>query len=424
MASTRSFSAMLNDYLPNDLLKEEIIKRDWLLSNIERDDGWQGASSTSGEAAYIVPFVGGNASSIEFGQLASSTDVAEDTFVRGRINSQKEAWGTMVFNHRDLMEHGKGLNEKSFLKILPDRVETFMQTMKEAVSVQLLNGANFATDYGSGSTMGSGLLKVDRIDRFSIGQKFTLDDGTHSKSLYVTAIDINTQIVTVSATRGGSAYTGLVSTDLFTANSTSNKFYHPGAKTAPFQSLVDALLSSANGGGSTLYGVTKTAYPYTQAVNVDGSTINAANILDKLFDAYAQVRIKAKGNASTILMSFKHLASVMKAIEVQKGGFKVAAGDTKASEYGWTEISITSVKGELKIVGIQEMPDAQIVFLDPKALVFASNGFFRKRESPNGNEYFEVRNTTGYQYLVDICLFGDLVVKAPGHCGILYSISY
>ena len=411
MATTRSFSAMLNDYLPNDLLKEEMIKRDWLLSNVEKDDGWQGASSTTGEAAYVVPFVGAGASSVEFGSLAGSTDISEDAFVRGRVNTQKEVWGSMIFNHRDLMEHGKNLNEKTFLKILPDRVESFMQYMKEAVSVNLIGPANFAADYGSGGTYGSGLLKMDKIDRFAIGQKFVLDDGTHSKTLYVTAIDVNTQIITVSATRGGSAYTGLVSTDSFTANSTSNKAYHPGAKTAGFQSLIDALLSSANGGGSTLHGVTKTAYPYLQAVNVDGSAITAANILEKLFDAYNTVRQKAKGNANTILMSFKHLGSIMKLIETQKGGFKVTPGASSASEYGWTEIEITSVKGALKIVGIQEMPDAQIVFLDPKSLVFASNGMFRKRQSPEGKEFFEVRNTTGYQYIVDVCLFGELIVK-------------
>jgi hypothetical protein len=114
----------------------------------------------------------------------------------------------------------------------------------------------------------------------------------------------------------------------------------------------------------------------------------------------------------------------MKLIETQKGGFKVTPTTTKASEFGWTEIEITSVKGALKVVGIQEMSDSEIIFLDPKAIVFASNGMFRKRASPEGKEYFEVRNTTGFQYIVDVCLYGELVVKAPGHCGIIHSISY
>lgn len=96
MATTRSFSTMLNDYLPNELLKEEIIKRDWLLTNCEKDDAWKGGP-------YIVPFVGAGASSIEFGQLAASTDVSEDAMVRGEVSSQKEVWGTMLLNHRKLI---------------------------------------------------------------------------------------------------------------------------------------------------------------------------------------------------------------------------------------------------------------------------------------------------------------------------------
>lgn len=423
MATTRSFSAMLNDYLPESLLKEEMIKRDWLLTNVEKDDGWVGASSTSGEAAYIVPFVGAGASSVEFGQLAGSTDISEDVFVRGRVTSQKEVWGSMIFNHRDLMEHGKGVNEKTFLKILPDRVENFLQYMKEAVSINLLSGPSFAsvTDATNAAT---GIMIVDRVDRFAIGQKVSIDDDNSSAAdLYVTAINVNTKAVTFSQTRGGSA------ANLSTLNSgytvaQNAKFYHPGAQSASFQSLIDALLSAANGGGSTLHGVTKTAYPYLQAVNVDGSSITATNILEKLFDAYTEVRTRAKGNANKILMSYKHLGSIMKLIETQKGGFKVTPGAQSASLYGWTEIEITSVKGALTLVAVQEMPDAQIVFLDPKALTFASNGFFRKRMSPEGNEYFEVRATSGYSYIVDMCLFGELIVKAPGHCGIIYSISY
>lgn len=423
MGTNRSFSAMLNDYLPLDLMKEEIIKRDWLLSNVELDDGWQGASSTTGEAAYIVPFVGAGASSVEFGQLAASSDISEDAFVRGRINAQKEVWGSMIFNARDLAEHGKNISEKSFLKILPDRLEAFLQYMKEAVSINLLYGPHFAA-FTADTNLASGVAEVDRIDRFAIGQKVTLIDGnTGAGTYYVIAIDVNAGAnkngtVTFSASRGGaaadiSAYT----------TAQSAKVYHPGANSSAFQSLIDALLSNANGGGSSLYGVTKTSYPYLQAVQVDGSAVTAANILEKLFDGYTKVRIKAKGKASKILMSYKHLGSVMKLIETQKGGFKVTAGQRSASMYGWDEIEITSVRGNLTIVGIQEMPDSHIVYLDPDAIVFASNGFFRRQKSPDGNEFYIVRNTTGYQYVVDTCLFGDLVVKAPGHCGIMYNIA-
>jgi hypothetical protein len=184
-----------------------------------------------------------------------------------------------------------------------------------------------------------------------------------------------------------------------------------------------AFLSAANGGSASLHGVSKLAYPHLQAVNVLGSSITASNILDKLFDAYSSIRQKARGNANTILMSFKHLGSIMKLIETQKGPFKVTK-DPSASLYGWTEIEITSVKGALTIVGIQEMDDDVIFFVDWGAMKFMTNGFFKKRKSPEGKEYFEVRNTTGYQYIVDTSLFGEMMYTKPGNCGVVYSISY
>ena len=39
MATSRSFSSMLLDYAPLSLLEQEMIKRDWLLSNVEKDNG-------------------------------------------------------------------------------------------------------------------------------------------------------------------------------------------------------------------------------------------------------------------------------------------------------------------------------------------------------------------------------------------------
>lgn len=424
--TSSSFGSILNDYAPNEMFEQEFIKRDYLLTICEKDNGWVGGITSTadnaygGRAAYIVDFEGTQASSISFNALTASNDIAEDRFVRGKVENAKEVWGTMKFNHRDLMEHGS--MKKSMLKILPNRIDKFLAYIKEAVSQNLLYGPHFAKENDTGnSAFASGIVEVNKIDKFFIDQKVVLDDGTLTQSLYVIAIDVNKSTVTLSTSRGGSA-DDLTAGTAFTEDSGLNKFYHPNAKSYSFQSLIDALLSAANGGGASLHGQTKLSYPYLQAVNVSGSTINAVNILEKIFDAYNVVRMKARGNASTILMSYKHLGSVMKLIETQKGGFKVSVETPKASIYGWTEIDVTSVKGALKLVAVQEMPDEQIVFLDPKALVFASNGMFQKRKSPDGIEYFEERATTGYSYIVDICLFGELIVKAPGNCGIIHSI--
>jgi hypothetical protein len=405
---------MLNEYLPNKMLKEELIKRDYILSTIEKDDKWKGGK-------LIVPFKAAGASSVKMGSLTAANDISEDQYVRGSIDDYKEMWGSMLFNHRDLMDHSGRIVEDSFLKILPDSVEDFMEYCKMITSIQMGTGPSFSlvTDATNAAT---GLMVVDRIERFSLGQKVTLDDDNSvAASYYVTAINVNTSVVTLSATRGGAA------ADVSAYSVAQNaKFYTDGADTVSFTSLQDVLLSAANGGSATVHGQSKVAYPFLQAVNISGSSITASNILEKIFDAYTEVRRKAKGNANKVLMSYKHLGSVLKLLDgsPRQGNYNVSVSDKKASVYGWDEVELTSVKGKLTLVGIQEWSDSTIIFLDPKSCVFRSNGFFKKRMSPDGTEYFEVRNTSGYQYIIDICLFGELEVNKPGHNGIIYGISY
>lgn len=418
--TTRSFSAMLNEYLPNELMKEELLKRDYLLQKVTKDNNWLGGT-------LVVPFEGGRASSISFGSLTSSTDVAEYTYIRGQITYQPEMWGTLTFNQRDLWEHGK-ISEQNFLQQLPGQIDAFIDYSKQVASTQMLGSAHFASMTVTGDA--SGTIEVDHVERFEIGQKLDVNNGSTTVTAYVRSINLNGgtlgngSVVLYDARSGGALSTAI--TSAFT--SSNGKCYHPGvlvANTATnkFTGLKDQLLSSANGGSSTLFGQTKTSYPYLQAVNVSGAAISATNILEKLFDAYTRVRSIARGKADTFLMSYKHLGSIMKSIETQKGGFKVSVNSTKASMFGWTEIQITSVKGELTIVGIQEMDDDAIFILDWSAIKFYSNGFFKKRVDPEtGSPFFAVRATTGYSYLVDVALFGDLVLLAPSRCGIIYSI--
>jgi hypothetical protein len=411
MATTRTFQSMLNEYLTYDLLKEEMVKRDYILNKVEKDNGWKGGK-------LIVPFKAASASSIAFGALTAGNDVSEDMPIRGEVAGYKEAWGTMKFNHRDLMEHDGSIPEKTFLRILPDAVEDFMDNMKMVVSVNLLKGSYFAALTVDGTALG--VITVDRPDLFQIGQKvYVVDGNTAAVYGYVRTINMNTNEVVLYDARTGGA---VVDLSAYTV-AQSAKCYFEGQASNGFSSLKDALLSAANGGSATLYGQTKLAYPYLQAVNVSGATISASNILDKIFDAFVTFRQKGKGNPNEVLMSYKHLGSILKLLETSKGQFNVEVGSMKASTYGWTEITIGGVKGSLKVVGIQEMPDTEMFFIDWRGMKFHSNGFFRKRIAPDGKHYFEQRDTTGYSYLVDMCLFGDLVVNRPSYMGVIHSVA-
>lgn len=411
MSTTRSFSAMLNEFLPNSLLLEEHIKRNWIIQNVERDDSWKGGP-------LIVPFRGARASSVAFGSLTDSTDIAEEVYVRGELSGYPEVWGSMVFNHRDLIEHDK-ISEQNFLKVLPDTVDDFMDYVKQCTSLSWLNGPAFAT-LTADATAG-GVIVVDRPERFEIGQKVYLYDASAGLSAagYVRTIAMDTATITIYDARTGGAALNLSAYDLVN----DPKVYFDGSQANGLTSLKLSCLSAANGGTTTLYSQTKTAYPYLQCVNVDGSTSTSASILEDIFNAYTVVKNRGKGMPNKVVMSYLHLGHVMAILEQNKGAYHINQSGTKVNAYGWTEITVFGVKGSLDVVGIQEVDDDYILFLDMKAMKIFTNGFFRKRQNPDGREYFETRATTGYKYIIDICMFGDLVLLRPSYCGILHSLA-
>lgn len=416
MATNRDFQSMLNEFLPMELLKAEMQKRDYLLQSAEMDDTWKGGN-------LVVPFEGQNASSVEFGQLADSTDISKYKYVRGGISVQPEVWGTMRFEHRDLMEHNGKIPESTFLKILPNQIDDFLTNLKMAVSINMLNGAHKAILTVDGTL--TGVLEVDRIDRFSIDEKVVLQDGNSpALAVYVISIDVNGGTLgygalVVSASRGGAP----VDVSAYTV-SQSAKVYHPGAITNSFTSLKGQLLSFANGGTATIFNQTKTAYPYLQAIQIDGTSVSATTILAKIFDGYTKRQILGKGGAAPeVLMSLKHFGSALKVIELQKGAFNIVPNSRKVSQYGYDTIEIGSVSGTtLKLVGIQEMDNTAIMYLDWSTITVYSNGMFKRRTAPDGKQYFEVRSTAGYAYILDHCFFGDVVCKAPWKNAIMYGI--
>jgi hypothetical protein len=425
MSTNRDFNAMLNEYVTLDLMRDELVKRDYILQKLDRDDGWKSGTIP-------VPFEGQHASSVSFGSLSADSNISKFKYVRGQMTTFREVWGSMRFEHRDLMEHDGKINEKSFLKILPGQIEDFVTYMKMAVSVNLLNGPHFAQLTVDGTA--GGVIEVDRVDRFTIDQQVNLIDGnTAEAAYYVIAIDVNGGTlskgsVTLSATRGGAA----ADVSAYTVAQVA-KCYHPGASTESFTSLESQLLSAANGGSSLLHGVSKAAYPYLQAVNYSGASISATNILDHLFAAYSRRQTLAKtGALAEFIMSYKHFGAVLSLLEKgggaganlpQKGLFNVVPGSRKISVYGWQEVMIGSVTGEMiKLVAVQEKSDATIMCLDWNTIKLFTNGFLQRRTAPDGKQYFEIRATTGFAYILDHCLMGDLACVAPAKNLIIYGI--
>lgn len=421
MATLALFDDMLNEHLAYDLLMEEVQERNWLVKNVEKNTKWKGGTLP-------VPFRGARASSFSQGSLTAENDISDYEYVRGEVSDYKETWGTLQFNAKDLHQHvpegarKKGLvNKDSFLRMLPDQIEDFVDGMKDMVSVMLLNGAHFATLTGN-ATANDGLITVDRPERFELGQKIVVDDDNSTAvECYVSAININTKVVTCVTTRGGSTVVDWSGNNMTTAQNA--KVYIPGAETSTnaFTSLRSQLLSAANGGSANLFGQSKLAYPYLQSVNVSGASVTASNILDQIFDGWTTILKLGKGHADRVVMSYKHIGSVFKLLEAGSGGYRHV--ETKASPYGYTEVTVGSVKGSLKLVGVQEMDDDVMYYLDMSAFKLHSNQFFERHIDPNGNGYYVKRATTGYKYIVDIRFYGELILHAPCRCGVMYSVA-
>lgn len=408
------FAALLNEYCPNAMLWEEVVKKDYILNKLKKDEKAYGSKT-------IVPFMSATETSMRFGKLTAAGDIAQAKPERGELEAMTEVFGSLVFNHGDLVDQEGRIPESTFMKVFPGAVERMTRYMRENISMQILNGDYFAlvTD---GTNAATGIFIVDHPERFQIDQKCQIDDSDSSgKVVYVIGVNSNTKAVTFSDSRGGTAYnlsayaTGVV------------KFYHDGVQEqGAFNSFRSALLSLANGGSTTLHGKTKTACgSYLQAMNVLGSDITATNILEKLFDAWMTCKIYGKCTGDTIILNLKHMGSIMKVMEDCRGAYTVVKNDSKPM-FGWWETTIAASKtGQtLKLVGLQEadFDIAPIVNFD--SITLRSKGGLKKIKQPDGSEFFTTRAETGYSYIVDLELAAQVEFSKPGEQAIIHTISY
>lgn len=425
MVTLASFSDMLTDYLHYEMLSEELKLQSWFINQVEKDQNWRGGPLQ-------VPFEGAQASSIAFGGMVAEADITEFDYVRGEVSGYKEVWGSMIWNAKDLIEHvpasarEKGyINKQSFLKNIHGQLKTFITSMKEAVSLALLAGAGFAK-LTADATANDGAIVVNRPERFKIGQKVVVDDtDVDPITAWVKSININTKTIVLVTTKGGATLVDFSANTMTVAKSAT--VYREGANTSTntFTSLRNQLLSAANGGGSSIAGVSKLLWPHLQAIQYDGSSMSATNVLSVIFDAWTTIKTYGKGNATDVVCSYKHLGSVMKQLEVIGGPYRHV--ETKVSAFGYTEVTVFGVEGQLKIVGVQEMDDDLMYVLDWSAFKLHSNGFFEHHVDPDGKKYYTTRTAGaggGYKYICDIRFFGELVVHTPAWCGVIHSISY
>jgi hypothetical protein len=407
MATDATFNDMLKRYMPHDLLVEEFKRNNWFWSKVKKKTGWKGGTME-------IPFEGSEASSLSFGALTAASDIHEHTEVMGTITTQPELWGSMLFNEKDLDRH-TGDMKASYLEIAPAKIGQFISRMTDRVSITLLNDGSICKATADGDA--SGNLTVDRPERLTLGELVSIDDDNSSPVAgYVRTINMATKVVTFYDARSGGSVVNL--SGYTTAQNA--KVYLPAGTTAGFTGLASQLLSATNGGSTNLFGTAKTSYPFLQAQQISGSSLSASNILEGLFDAFYDVQTLGKGKPSELVMSFKNFKNAVKTPELNRN---YEASD-KSAGYGFNSVTLLGNEGTMTLTGVRDMPDDKIYILDWNALAFHGDKFFERKRHLDGNEYFLVRNTTGYEYIVDVKFYGDLVVHRPSNCGVIHSISY
>lgn len=407
MATNESFNNILKRYTPYEMFYEELKRRNWFINTVKKKTDWFGGTME-------IPLEGGEASSLSWGSLPATGDVAEGTYLLATLTNSdlKELWGTMKFHNKDLKRHSN--MKQSYLQLLPGRIKQFTDRMSERVSLTYFGDGSMAKATGNGAV--GGTIAVDRPYLFTIGEKVVVkDDDTAAVSGYVTAIDRNTKVLKIETTRSGGAAVDL---SLFTAAANA-KIYLPNATTDGPKTLASILLSAANGGDSAYMGYTKSVYPVLQALNVDGSGFTATTLLQDLYEAYYEVLDQGAGSLNkkmVIPLSFmKHISS---ALELNRD-FSVK---DRTTAHGFRSVSLEGPDGVCDIIAIRDCAVDKAFILDMDSISLVGNSFFKRDVDANGNEFHVEREATGRVNYVDTAFEAALVVRGCSHQGIIHGI--
>lgn len=402
MALNEDFSVLLREYAPNSLLENEIKKNNWFINKVKKDPKW-------GYGPYQIPVEKQEYSRFEFGALPASNDIPGADYAKPEVTSPAELLGSMKFNQKDLERHDGDL-KKSFLQVTPGKIRQFVKRMQERASITLLGDGSICSVTADATNLG--VVTVDRVWLLTGDEKVTIKEtvnDTTSVTGYVKrgSIDINAGTFTLVTAAGGS--TGVDCSGIDVAN--SPKLYIVGATTKRFTSLIDIVFPASLGGADTLYGgaITKADSPVYQPFAKDlSSNTTYENLKDALFDFYYTAEQMGRSDNSEVLVPY----SVFKALALSTEDQRRRTGDDTKTTMGAKSMRLQGPDGDMVVTGIRDMQNGHIVVMDWDAVVFASRGELIKNAKMNG-EYFEERATTGYTYIVDRKMEGELIVTAP-----------
>ena len=432
MASGQDYAALMKRWTPHNLLEALVRRYSFFWQKVKKDRSW-GLGQT-----YDVPYEYGEFSSFEFGALTASAKITGNKSVLGSITKHPELWGSLKLKERDMDFDNL---EQSFQKIMPRKLKRFAERHAEIVSLVMCRGSKICkmvpvVENGVDPVANDGVLYLKDAARFlEIGQRIFLDADDK------TAFECYVQKIEVDKAKVGDEEKGdkvIVCSDITLAAviDFSNAIYKvteaqngyatiPGAETAAqaFTSFKSILLSSDNGGDASIYGDTKTDYPFLQARNLRAASMDADNVKEVLLDRVFSLQKSSRGsNKKDILVSYKHFGNIVKSENVNT---RYKVGEMKAVA-GLAAVDVVGPLGKSMVVAVPEMEDEQIYMIDFASFIFAGSNFFEAKRK-DGSTYFLERTAGadgGYTYITDVKFFGDLICRNPSHNGIIYGIDY
>lgn len=408
MALTSNIDVLLREYAPNELLVNEIARINWLVSKLKKDTKWP-------LGQYQIPLETNEASRFEWGALPAANDIPQAAYAKPYVNGPKQLLGSMLFDQVDLERH-QGDLKKSFLSILPQKINQFTERMTEKINLALLGDGSVCPLTANGTVGGLVTVGKTKVTLFTEREKVDIK-GTSTavlKTGYVRNIDVNAgTFYLYSAPTGGAVVDVSMETTALGA-----KVYTVGATVERATSLVDIIFSSANGGADSLYGgnlvknVSAVFQPYFSDIS---SATTGATFIAALYDSLYECEEMGRGGIQKeVLVPYQAFKAMAKAAE---SGRKFEMGKTE-TVYGSSSIELTGPHGTMKVRAARGVPADKAMFVDYDALVLASRGEMIKKANPmSSEEAFEIRNTTGYQYIVDKKAEFELIVTNPQKLG-------
>jgi hypothetical protein len=398
---------MLREYAPNELLMNEVKRINWFLDKVNKDKSWP-------LGQYQIPVELSENSRFEWGALPAANDIPLAQYAKPYVSAPKQLLGSMIFDQMDLLRH-QGDVKKSFLSILPQKVNQFTKRMSEKINLSLLGDGSICPLTANGTVGGLVTVGKTKVTLFTEREKIQIKDADSvAVAGYVRGIDVNAGTFSLyNAATGGA----VVDLSAYTTVQAAKVYVVDAMNSGP-TSLVQICFSAANGGADSLYGgaMVKSASPVFQPYFADlSAATTGATFLAALYDAFYEAEEMGRGGImKEVLVPYQAFKSIAKATETFR---KFEMGKTETT-FGSSTVELTGPHGSLKVRSARGIPSDKAFLIDYDAITIASRGELIKKANPMSPlEAFEIRNTTGYQYIVDKMAEFELIVKAPANMG-------